>query len=460
LSSPTATFMVSGGGVGQSYSIEALAHLSDGQIWIDHIMVGVTDCSASAGSGLLFGYGPIAIANTLYYNAIASQTVFYLGTPDEFHRVGTLVDSNVLVYVNGLRKEPVDDYTVSVRHNTITFITALFVGAEVTFDLVTPQPPPPVWLPPTLMTGGVISTALYYFATNGQTVFFLWTPDRFNHIGSIAPSGNILVYVNGLRKEPVDDYTINPTANTVTFTTPLTLNNEVGFDLVTLPPEYPPPILLTGGMISTTLYYLAIGGQTVFHLSTPDRFSHTGNIATTDGNALVYVNGLRKEPVYDYTISLGANTITFTSPVPVSAEVVFDLITAPPPVPVIPPPIVLNAGFIGTTLYYVGLGGQTIFSLGTPDEFNHVATMTTTGVQVYRSGNRLTLADGYTIDIANNRVILVYPAGDGEPIIIELTAPPPIPVLAAIALTTETLPITTLNTIPTLTYPPNGIMAV
>src|SRR4029077_6169819 len=123
LSSPTATFMVSGGGVGQSYSIEALAHLSDGQIWIDHIMVGVTECSASAGSGLLFGYGPIAIANTLYYNAIASQTVFYLGTPDEFHRVGTLVDSNVLVYVNGLRKEPVDDYTVSVRHNTITFIT-------------------------------------------------------------------------------------------------------------------------------------------------------------------------------------------------------------------------------------------------------------------------------------------------------------------------------------------------
>jgi hypothetical protein len=364
LSSPTATFMVSQGGIGQTYSVEAIATLSDGQIWVDHIAVSVTDCDAGIGSGLLFAYSPIVIANTLYYNAATSQTVFHLSDPDEFGRVGSLSNSNVLVYLNGLRKEPVDDYTVSVNHNTVTFMSPLAAGAEVTFDLVAPPLPPPVW---------------------------------------------------------------------------------------------PAPILITGGLIATSLYYIATGGQTVFPLWVPDRFSHVGNISTATGNALVYVNGARKEPTDDYIISVGANTITFTSPIPAYAEVDFDLVTSPPPQPVIPPPVVLTGGVITNTLYYIALQGQTVFPLGIPDEFNNVATLTL-NAHVYRSGNRLVPFDGYTLDIPNNRVILIYPAGVGEPIAIELTTPPPVPVLVDIALITEVLAITTTNIIPALAFPPNRVL--
>ena len=364
LTSPTAFLMVSGGAIGQGYSIEILATLSDGQVWVDHITVNVMDCSASVGPGLLFSYGVIAIANTLYYNANAGQTIFMLSTPDEFGRVGTLVNSNVLVYVGGLRKEPVDDYTVNVHTNSIIFMNALTAGTEVTFDLVAPPAPPPV---------------------------------------------------------------------------------------------YPPPVLITGGVIATSLYYIASGTQTIFSLQTPDLFSHVGSIATATGNALVYVNGLRKEPVNDYLISPGANTITFASPPPAGAEVNFDLITSPPPQPTIPPPVVLTGGVVTNTLYYVAIGGQSVFPLGVPDEFNNVATLTL-GAHIYRSGNRLVPTDGYTLDIPNNQVTLTYPAGDGEPVAIELTTVPPAPVLVDIAIKSEALDITTDNVIPSLVYPPNGVL--
>ena len=42
-----------------------------------------------------------------------------------------------------------------------------------------------------------------------------------------------------------------------------------------------PTLLSTFGplVISNTLYYAATGGQTVFHLSYPDKFGHTGVLA-------------------------------------------------------------------------------------------------------------------------------------------------------------------------------------
>ena len=102
--------------------------------------------------------------------------------------------------------------------------------------------------------------------------------------------------------------------------------------------------------------------------------------------------------------------------------------------------------------------GQTVFSLGIPDEFGNVGEMTANGVQVYRSGNRLTFTDGYTLDVTNNRVTLVYPAGDDEPIIIELTTVPPTAAVIGIVIKMEALTITVANTIPALSYAPNGVM--
>ena len=72
-------FLVAGGVVGGQYGIEAVALLTDGQVWIDHITVYITDCTtapAISGGMLLSTMGPIAISNTLYYDAMASQTIF------------------------------------------------------------------------------------------------------------------------------------------------------------------------------------------------------------------------------------------------------------------------------------------------------------------------------------------------------------------------------------------------
>jgi hypothetical protein len=363
-------FLVASGVIGAQYGIEAVAVLTDGQVWVDHITVYITDCGANipsiAGGMLLSTMGPIAISNTLYYDATASQEIFSLYLADMFGHYGTLVDSNVLVYVGGARKTPYVDYNVNVRNNQIVFTSPIAAGVTVGFDILTPEPPPPI---------------------------------------------------------------------------------------------YPPPVLITGGVIATTLYYIASNGQTVFPLSTPDRFGHTGNIATATGNVLVYANGFRKEPIDDYTISLGANTITFTSPLTAGTDVGFDLVTSPPPVPVIPPPILLDSAIIATTLYYTGIGGQTIFNLGTPDEFGNVGELTVDQVNVYRSGNRLTFTDGYTLNIPGNTVTLAFPAGAGEPIVIELTTPPPPPpTLGGTIPRMESLTIATMNVFPALAYAPDGAM--
>ena len=103
-----------------------------------------------------------------------------------------------------------------------------------------------------------------------------------------------------------------------------------------------PTLLSTFGpvVISNTLYYAATGGQTVFHLSTPDKFGHTGMLA--DHNVLVYEAGGRQVPYDNYNVSVGANTVTFNAPLSTGEIAVFDIVNPPPPAPVIPPPICIR----------------------------------------------------------------------------------------------------------------------
>ena len=109
-------------------------------------------------------------------------------------------------------------------------------------------------------------------------------------------------------------------------------------------------------VISNTLYYAAMGGQTVFYLSYPDKFGHTGVLA--DHNVLVYEGGgLGNILMTYYTVSVGANTGTLPyNPLSAGEIAVFDIVNPPPPAPVIPPPILLNSGVIGTTLVLHGFG--------------------------------------------------------------------------------------------------------
>jgi hypothetical protein len=79
---------------------------------------------------------------------------------------------------------------------------------------------------------------------------------------------------------------------------------------------------------TSSLYYLATAGQTVFPLSTADRFGHVFafNQAATEGLQAL-VNGVRLEPTIDFTVDTVASSVTFLRPLPANAIVTFDILT-------------------------------------------------------------------------------------------------------------------------------------
>jgi hypothetical protein len=100
------------------------------------------------------------------------------------------------------------------------------------------------------------------------------------------------------------------------------------------------------------------------------------------------------------------------------------------PAPTTLPPINFQ---MQLTLYYVAAQGQTNFPLSTPDHYGSTALVTpTANLAVSVGGNRLALDDGtkfggFTVDSVNNAVNLVWPAGQGEVIIIDLYDAEPAP---------------------------------
>lgn len=138
LTSNVSTFYVSGGIIGQQYVVESSAQISTGEIWIDKILVTVTDCLATpyTGPGILYGSGPVVLSKSLYYIATSAQTVFPLSVADHLGQTGLLASSNVTVYTNGSRLVPGDSYTVDVINNQIILTQPAGVGESVIFDLV------------------------------------------------------------------------------------------------------------------------------------------------------------------------------------------------------------------------------------------------------------------------------------------------------------------------------------
>lgn len=83
-----------------------------------------------------------------------------------------------------------------------------------------------------------------------------------------------------------------------------------------------------GKATTASLYYLATAGQTVFPLSVADRNGKTFafNQAAPEG-AQAFVNGVRLEPTFDFTIDAVASSITFLRPLSVNSLVIFDFLT-------------------------------------------------------------------------------------------------------------------------------------
>ena len=79
---------------------------------------------------------------------------------------------------------------------------------------------------------------------------------------------------------------------------------------------------------TASLYYLATAGQTVFPLSVADRNGKTFafNQSIPEG-VQAYVNGVRLEPTYDFTIDTVGSSITFLRGLTLNSVAAFDLLT-------------------------------------------------------------------------------------------------------------------------------------
>ena len=79
---------------------------------------------------------------------------------------------------------------------------------------------------------------------------------------------------------------------------------------------------------TSSLYYQATAGQTVFSLAAMDLFGRTFAFNQTATEGLqAHVNGVRVTPVSDYAVDTVASTITFTRGVTLNAVVAFDILT-------------------------------------------------------------------------------------------------------------------------------------
>ena len=77
-----------------------------------------------------------------------------------------------------------------------------------------------------------------------------------------------------------------------------------------------------------SLYYLATAGQTVFPMTIPDRGGQTFGFNASNPEGLeAFVNGVRVEPTFDFTLDVPSSTVTFLRPLTLNALVIFDLLT-------------------------------------------------------------------------------------------------------------------------------------
>ena len=83
-----------------------------------------------------------------------------------------------------------------------------------------------------------------------------------------------------------------------------------------------------GKATTASLYYLASAGQTVFPLGTVDRNGKTFAFNQSAPEGLnAYVNGVRLEPTFDFTVDTVASSVTFLRGLTLNSMVAFDLLT-------------------------------------------------------------------------------------------------------------------------------------
>ena len=148
---------------------------------------------------------------TSSYTATAGQTVFTLSTG-----VYTPGSGSLVVYMNGLKLRTGTDYLESST-TTFTLVSGAALGDEldcIVGTLVSPN---------NGFNSGLAPVMELYTATAGQTAF--------STVNAYTPAINTLdVYVNGISYNLGVDY-VETSSNLVTFTTGLSLGDEVKFKI-------------------------------------------------------------------------------------------------------------------------------------------------------------------------------------------------------------------------------------
>jgi hypothetical protein len=162
------------------------------------------------------------------------------------------------------------------------------------------------------------------------------------------------------------------------------------------------------------------GPQTKFNLTYPPVDATTTMNAIVNGQVFA---GCQNPSAF----TVNGNVVTWVSPIYGIAPtdtVIFDyhyLANQPPPAPPTPP-----APTGSVILYYITGQGQTVFSLSSPDFFGNTYQLTTNNIlDVTLNGTRLMLDNGtgtggFTYSVASNTVTLLYPAGAGGQLIINI----------------------------------------
>lgn len=116
----------------------------------------------------------------------------------------------------------------------------------------------------------------------------------------------------------------------------------------------------------------------------------------------------------------------------------------------------------GMSLYYVvGNNPQQVFPLGVPDVFgNNYVLSASSAIEVFANGTRLMPDDGtgrgaYTINMINNTLTLLYPAGQGEIITIDVDSLY-VPIQLTNQLKLELCTVTATNILAPLLFAPDG----
>jgi hypothetical protein len=150
-----------------------------------------------------------------------------------------------------------------------------------------------------------ITASFYYLTAAGQTVFSLATADKFGRVGQIEIGQAVLVYLNGVRQTPQDDFAMDQPSSTITLQAGAPAGLILAIDLLVLPNQLAHGVALAKKI--KPLIPAPDGTRTTFTLQSADGSAFA---VSDSAQAQISVNGVWQEPVVAYTIAV--DQITFS----------------------------------------------------------------------------------------------------------------------------------------------------